>query len=281
MLPPFCAPAALAPGDKKALQGDWSSLVLHEIAGTQDPYFDLAYRYLWDEFGSSHEIEQREVLARRFKWTLDEVHENCRLKYQMLLFTVHGQFAAARDHTLIVPIDDPGRDVIVHLSHVLIHPLWRRTGLGGWTRALPLTFAQQHLASINQAHRRITLAAEMEPPVGGAGATSRMVRLSAYEKAGFLKPNPALVHYLQPDFRPIREIDASGGAQPLPFSLVLRRVGRERETSMLGRELRDIALALYAMYGAEFRSEDMGPCYASIKDYPQDEDIVQLLPPTL
>ncbi len=280
MLPTFCAPAALAPGDTKALEGDWSSLVVHEITRVEDPYFDLAYRYLWDEFGASHEIEQREVLARRFEWTLEDVHEDCRLKYQMLLFTVHGQFAAARDHTLIVPID-PAREVIVHLSHVLIHPLWRRTGLGGWTRALPLSFARQQLALINHAHRPITLAAEMEPPVGGAGATARMVRLSAYEKAGFLKPNPALVNYLQPDFRPVHEIDASGGAQPLPFCLILRRVGRESEKSMKGRELREIARALYAMYGAEFRSEDMGPCYASLKDYPHDDEVVQLLPPTL
>jgi hypothetical protein len=50
---------------------------------------------------------------------------------------------------------------------------------------------------------------------------------------------------------------------------------------MSGRELRDLAQALYAMYGAEFRSEDMGPCFASLKDYPQDDEIVQLLPPTL
>jgi GNAT superfamily N-acetyltransferase len=278
-LPHFCAPESLAPGDSRALQGDWSALELHNIGGVADPCFDLAYRYLWDEFGASHEIEQRDVLARRFRWDIDTTRDGCRLEYQMLLFTVHGQFAAARDHTLIVP-DDENIEAIVHLSHVLIHPLWRRTGLGGWTRALPLTFARECLAKLDQSDRPITLLAEMEPPAGGPGAMPRMVRLSAYEKAGFLKPDPALINYLQPDFRPTETIDASGGPEPLPFHLVMRRVGRDTETEITGRELREMVQTLYTMYAAEFRSQDMGPCYASLKDYPCDNERVPLLPPT-
>ncbi len=278
-LPPFCAPEALAPGDSHALVGDWSALDLHKIASLSDPCFDLAYRYLWDEFGASHEIEQPDVLGRRFKWRLDLVRDGYRLQYQMLLFTVHGQFAAARDHTLIVP-EDPTIDAYVHLSHVLIHPLWRRTGLGGWSRALPLSFARQNLAKLGEDDRPITLVAEMEPPEGGPGATARMVRLSAYEKSGFLKPDPALVAYLQPDFRPVNIIDQSGGAEPLPFHLIIRRVGREHEREISGLELRRMVLALYSMYGAEFRSEDMGPCFASLRDYPHENEVIRLFPPT-
>ena len=88
------------------------------------------------------------------------------------------------------------------------------------------------------------------------------------------------VPYLQPDFRPPQLIDASSGPRPLPFALLVRRVGREREEQATGVEARATAGALYRMYGATFRREDMEPVYANLNRFPPPDNVVRLLPPT-
>ena len=98
-----------------------------------------------------------------------------------------------------------------------------------------------------------------------------LVRLAAYEKAGFKKVDPALVRYFQPDFRPPNEIDASGGPRLLPFGLVLRRVGREEEQIIPGAEVREIVDCLYRMYGTGFREQDMAAVWQSLRDYPDGQ----------
>ena len=75
-------------------------------------------------------------------------------------------------------------------------------------------------------------------------------------------------------------IDASSGARPLPFQLIIRRVGREDERSITGCELRRIVRALYAMYGAQFRQQDMAHAALSLESYPNDDATISLVPPT-
>jgi hypothetical protein len=109
---------------------------------------------------------------------------------------------------------------------------------------------------------------------------NRLVRLAAYEKAGFKNVDPAVVKYSQPDFRPPHQIDASGGPRPLPFRLVLRRVGREEEQTIRGSEVREIVECLYRMYGTGFREQDMAAVRQNLQDHPGDQENIPLVAPT-
>jgi GNAT superfamily N-acetyltransferase len=270
-------PADLASGDAKSAPLDWREFDVARVPSADAPLFSLAYERLLAEFGP-HELETREVIARRLSW-FPAVHlEDAWLRYELLLVRRGEQFVAARDHTVIVRAGKDGPRAIVHLSHVLVDPSRRRTGLAGWLRAWPIQSARAALVAAGfSGGSPITLAAEMEHP--DPQFPARWIRLQAYEKAGFLKADPAAVPYLQPDFRPPAEIDASGQVRPLPFALVLRRVGREQERTWSGAELRDVVEGLYGIYGATFRPSDMD-VVRRLSQYPAADAQVALVPPT-
>ncbi len=270
-------PSDLAPGDAKSLERDWPDVELRRITSPDAPDFDMAFGALWAEFGASAEIEQPGILARRMAWDGGSMNEGCALRYRMLMIVAAGKLAAVRDHTAIV--QEGAEGAVVHLSHNLVMPEWRRTGLAGWLRALPVQTARRALAAQGRSESEpIVLVGEMEHPEPGNPAS--LVRLKAYEKAGHWKVDPARVNYLQPDFRAPEEIDASGGPRPIPMGLVIRRVGRESETTVTGTEVRAIASALYRMYAAGFRPADMRPLFAALENYPDPEESIRLVPPT-
>lgn len=270
-------PSDLAQGDAKSLARDWDDIALHRVESGDDPYFDMAFGSLWAQFGEAGEIEEASVLSRRLCWHGREIHNGYALLYRLLVFTSHGEFAAVRDHTAIIPPDYPG--AIVHLSHNLVASAWRRTGLAGWLRAIPVETAREALILKDRpGDSPITLAAEMDPP--DPTNPQRVTRLTAYERAGYLMVDPARVSYLQPDFRPARVIDAEGGPKPVPMVLVVRRIGRETERVISAAELRQIVGALYAMFAATFRAQDMAPLFSLLEGYPPGEEQIALLPPT-
>jgi len=270
-------PEDLAPGDAKSLELATGDLDIACIRSRDDPLFVPAYERLWAEFGAQHEMEQREVIERRLDWHPALAMGDCWLRYEMILVRRRDEFVAVRDHTAVVACREGAAHAVVHLSHVLVEPVWRRTGMTGWLRAWPIQTARACLAAASQpANSPITLVAEMEHP----DERFRMIRLRTYEKAGFKKVDPAAVNYFQPDFRPPAEIDASGGPRPLPFGLIVRRVGREAEDTIQGEEIRDIVTALYKMYGTGFRELDMAGLWESLRDYPAAEAEVALVPPT-
>ena len=270
-------PADLAPGDAKSLERDWGGLELHRVESAEDPLFDEAFGTLWAEFGASGEVEQAAVLARRMRWNGHAMINGCALRYRLMLLKSGGQIVAVRDHTAIVRDDREG--AVVHLSHNLVMPEWRRSGLAGWLRALPILTARNCLAAQGRpTDAPITLVGEMEHP--DPANLASLVRLKAYEKAGYLKIDPRQINYLQPDFHAPEEIDDQGGPRPIPLSLAVRRVGRETEDEITGQEARDIAESLYRMYRAGFREKDMIPLFASLETYPAAETRIALLPPT-
>jgi hypothetical protein len=114
----------------------------------------------------------------------------------------------------------------------------------------------------------------------GPARSATLVRLTAYEKAGFKMVDPSRVSYFQPDFRDPAEIDLSSGPQPLPLTLMLRRIGHEAEDFVGGAEILHGVKALYKMYAAEFRSADMHQVYESLKTYPSHSDRIPLKLPT-
>lgn len=267
----------LAPGDSKSAHLNWERFELHRICSKKDPEFATAFGMLWEEFGLKCEMETADVLARRLARD-----KGCRangeyLEYELLLVTHDDIPVAVRDHTAIV---NPNfSEAVVHMSHNLVEVPWRRSGIAGWLRALPVQTARSCMqrACSNPA-QAISLVAEME--AADPNDAARTTRLAAYEKAGYWKIDPARVHYLQPDFRDPAEIDASGGPQPIPLCLLVRRVGRETERHILGRDIRELAESLYRMYAVEFRESDMLPLFDSINHYPPPDEPIALVPPT-
>ena len=259
----------LAPGDSKSAALDLTVFDIARIRSVDDPLFDLAYERLWEEFGAKHEMELRETLDQRFRLAP-------RLLYEMLLVRRDGEFVAVRDHTAILARGEA--HAVVHLSHNLVAPATRRTGLAGWLRAFPIATARECLAGHgNPLNTHLTLVAEMEYPQ--PDDPPRAIRLQAYERAGFRKIDPALVHYHQPDFRSPAEIDATGGPRPLPFQLIVRRVGREHERVISGAETRQLVGALYDIYSPQFRPADLAHPLLSLDRYPDERAIISLLPP--
>lgn len=275
---PWMVPAHLAPGDGKSLEPDWSDFELHQIRDKSDPFFEMAFGALWNEFGAKGEMEQVEVIADRLRWNPLQARKGAFLRYALVLVTHCGEFVAVRDHTVIVLEDRPG--AVVHMSHNLVAEKWRRSGIAGWMRAIPISTALECLAALKRpVGSPITLVGEMEHLDPSKPDTK--VRLTAYEKAGFKMVDPARISYLQPDFRDPRDIDQSSGPVPVPLCLMLRRVGREAETSVSGAEVLQVVQALYRMYGVGFRESDMKVVEDSLSTYPAPKEAIHLRPPTL
>lgn len=260
--------ADLAPGDAKSAGVDLSAFQIDRIRSVEDPLFAIGYGALWAEFGVRDEMEQRTTLAQRFRRAPEVL-------YEMILVRRAGEFVAVRDHTVIV--EEGG--AVVHLSHILVSPNARRTGLAGWLRAWPIQTARECLAANGvAADTPVTLIAEMEYEMVDDAA--REIRLRAYERGGFRKIDPAVVPYHQPDFRAFAVIDATGGARPLAFQLVVRRVGREGEETISGREVRTLLRAVYAIYAPQFRPADLAHPLLALDRLPPDDAVIALLPPT-
>lgn len=269
-------PADLAPGDGKSVAFDPAGVEVVRVSSRDDPLFEFAYARLWEQFGAANEIETREVLGRRLAWDAGKPRDGFAMRYDLLVVRDgSGAFVAARDHTAIANASR----VVVHLSHALVDPTWRRSGLAGWLRALPLQTARACLERAGLSPTLpITLCAEMEYPDGEDEA--RAIRLRAYERSGYQKIDPAVIDYYHPDFRPAEIIDASGGPVPLRFQLIVRRVRIETETEISGAEVRAIVQRFYAMYGQECRAADMAPLWAQLATYPVPSARIALLPPT-
>ncbi len=278
MLPPWMIPADLAPGDAKCAGLDWTGYELHRIRDAHSPAFGVAFGALWAEFGAKNEMETAEVLERRLRWDPAHLHQGCALLYELLLVTRDGAFVGVRDHTAIVR---PGFGLaVVHMSHNLVAPAHRRSGIAGWLRALPAQTARACLAAQQRdAPHPIALVGEMEP--ADPSDEPRMIRLTAYEKAGYRKVDPAAIRYLQPDFRPPDEIDADGIARPLPLDLMVRLVGDEARATLPANAVRGIAESLYRMYAVEFRPQDMESVWRNLDSFPRGDTPIRLVPPTL
>lgn len=259
-------PQLLAPGDGKSSSLDPAEFEWARVRSVNDPLFRVAYDALWAEFGAAHEMETAEVLEGRFAL-------GPAMQYEMVLARKDGAVAAIRDHTAIWMEDE----VVVHLSHVLVMEPWRRSGLAGWMRAVPILVAREVAAAHEKPDAAITLVGEMEYEDGVD--EKRAIRLKAYERAGYLKLDPAATRYYQPDFRPPAAIDAGGGPNPLPFQLIARQVGREHERSVDGIRAGRWVRALHAMYGAQFRPQDMAHPRLRIGHFAQTAEIA-LVPPT-
>lgn len=279
--PPRLIAADLAPGDSAARDFDWSGLRVVRIRTSDHPRFQTVYRRLWQEFGPRGEMEKEAVIAARLGWDPKRPVDHHAFRYEMLAVLRGEEIVAVRDHTAVAScppqqIDRDGR-VIVHLSHVIVEPPLRGTGLAGWLRAFPIQTARECAHAVGGPAREcITLVAEMEHPDGVTPMV--MARLRSYDRAGFLKIDPDAVAYCQPDFRPPAEIDRTS-VQPVPLALLIRRLGREAELRISGAEVRDLVATLYTMFGVHARADHMAPLWALLDRFPGPLEVVALRPP--
>ena len=243
---------------------NFSPLTISTVRSTRHPLFRAAYDRLWEEFGAANEMESEEVLNRRFEWYPCTRVGGAALRYEMAVVTRGRELIAVRDHVAIVrPLSQGGgHAATVHMSHVVVEPEWRRTGVSAWLRAVPLQTGRAALKAAGVSpDSPITLVAEMEHPT--SVEDMRTIRLLAYEKAGFLKVDPNRLDYHQPDFRPPALIDATGGPRPVPFTLIVRRVGREAQGSLSPEECRGLIASLYEMYQTGCRPQDMSTLWSA------------------
>jgi GNAT superfamily N-acetyltransferase len=272
----------LAPGDREVASQDWSDLSVRRVEGPSDPDFALAYERLWREFGARGEMERRRVIEERLDWDPARPPGHAALAYEMLVLRRRGALAALRDHSAVVRLDARQQPlhgpVVVHLSHALVLPPARGSGLAAWLRALPLQVARRAAAAAGcGADASVVLVAEMEPP--DSAEPERMVRLRSYERAGFQKVDPAAAPYAQPDFRSPEGL-AGENAQAVPLSLVLRRTGREHESHMPAAELAAVVESIYAVYGVHVPAVALEPLRAAAAEWTARRPTFRLLPPT-
>ncbi len=284
----------LAPGDQRSGTLDWSDLQVRRVRDAADRDFDAAYQRLWSEFGALGEMERRAVIRDRLTWDPALPIDGTVRAYELLVLRRNGEIAALRDHTAVVRVAADGvplaGPIVVHLSHALVEPAHRGTGLVSWLRALPLQTARHCAAAAGcAADTPIVLVAEMElrdaalpgspDAPGPASHEARMARLRSYERAGFLLVDPAAAPYAQPDFRP-PELIAGDAPRPVSLGLVVRRVGRESETTMPAAELRAVVDAIYAVYGVHVPAAALEPLRAAAARWTSRPAPFRLLPPT-
>jgi GNAT superfamily N-acetyltransferase len=272
----------LAPGDRAVATDDFGDVLVHSVRDAADPDFEAAYARIWAEFGPRGEMETRAVIGDRLSWDPARPVGGAALAYELLVLRRRGVVAALRDHTAVVVLGARGRPaagpVVVHLSHALVEPAQRGSGLAAWLRALPLQTARRCAAVAGcAAGTEIVLVAEMEPP--DPERPERLARLRSYERAGFRKLDPALAPYAQPDFRP-PEVLAGAAPLSVPLGLVLRRVGREHETTMPAAEVARVVEAIYSVYGVHVPAIALDPLRAAANEWTARQPTFGLLPPT-
>ncbi|EYF06030.1 hypothetical protein [Chondromyces apiculatus] len=221
--------------------------------------FDTGYRALDAMFGPRGEIERPEVLLR---WSSGPRHPpaawptQVQSAYHLILARDHersGDLAGIRD--CFVTLDVRARRCVVLLSHTLVLPPYRRTGLAALLRAAPIGLCRRALAAagLDPTSAEIILFAEMEPVV--AEEPDTVIRLLAYGRAGFRVIPPATFPYVQPDFRNLAALSLD--ASPIPLLAVVRQVGEESRTTMPRARAQGCLEQIHAIHACDNRLEDI------------------------
>ena len=201
---------------------------------------------LWAEFGPWGEMEREDAIRAYLK---DDAFEPTPSGTYVRYFLIaargpDGQLLGVRDGSILVnPAYAPDL-CVVYLSHIYMFPAARGTVLSYWLRISPVDIAVQYLADLHYRGKirlplpdqpqkyfgmRLDLAAEME--YFSPDDRISWQRILFYGRGGFDAINPRHFPYLQPDFREPEEIRKTGN-RPMPFMILVRRMGREREAMM-------------------------------------------------
>jgi hypothetical protein len=233
---------------------------LESIEHPDHPDFKQAFEILWNAFGAAGEMESEPVIR---KMLLDDatvpLPSGTYARYFLLVARdrATGAIRGVRDGRVLVnPAYSPDL-CLVYLSHIYMLPESRGTVLTYWLRIAPLDLAVTYLHALHQRGAialpdpnapqkyfgmRVDLAAEVE--FFSPDDKLSLQRVLFYGRGGFDVIDPRHFPYRQPDFRD-PELIAKTGDRPVPFMLLLRRVGREREARLPIDEARAVIQLLY------------------------------------
>ena len=235
------------------------------------PDFQAAYELLWNEFGPHGGMERIEAVK---SFLLEDPYEPTAsgtfMRYFLLVAKDHaGNLLGARDGVLLLNQSYDPDLLVVFLSHIVMKPEARGTVLSYWLRIAPVELAVSYLSDLlamgkikvpapDQPSKnfgmRIDLAAEMEyfspeDPIS-------LQRILFYGRGGFDAINPRYFPYRQPDFRDPDVIRETGN-QPVPFMVLLRRLGRERQATIPTEEARAVMRLLYDDFATHCLPENL------------------------
>lgn len=224
------------------------------------PDFKRAFEILWGAFGAAGEMESEPVIR---KMLLDDatvpLASGTYARYFLLVARDRAtrEIRGVRDGRVLVnPAYGPDL-CLVYLSHIFMLPESRGTVLTYWLRIAPLDLAVTYLHTLHRTGAitlplpdapgryygmRVNLAAEVE--FFSPDDKLSLQRILFYGRGGFDVIDPRHFPYRQPDFREPEQI-AKTGDRPVPFMLLLRRVGREREARLPIDEAKAVINLLY------------------------------------
>lgn len=223
------------------------------------PDFERAFRILFEAFGPG-EMEPEPVIRRMMEAAPTEpLPSGSHARYFLLVARdrTSGEIRGVRDGRVFVnPAYAPDL-CVVYLSHIFMLPEARGTVLTYWLRIAPLDLAVTYLHQLHR-HGTIALPAPDDPgryygmQVDLAAEVEffspedrlSLQRVLFYGRGGFDAIDPRHFPYRQPDFRDPGVI-ARTGDRPVPFMLLLRRVGRERQARLPIDEARAVIRLLY------------------------------------
>lgn len=278
------------------IERETRQFAIWSIDDPNHPDFDDAYKLLWSAFGATGEMERKEVIEGFLRGLPYRVAPSGTfIKYFLLLAKRQdGTICGVRDGTVLLnPTYAPGV-CLVYLSHIYMLPQARGTVLSYWLRIAPVEIAVQHMAELHAQGKlelpmpdapgkyfgmNMTLAAEMEYFAPEERASWE--RILFYGRGGFDAINPRHFPYRQPDFRDPEVIRAEGNL-PVPFMLLLRRLGREREATLPIREAQAIMRLIYDDFAThcapEFLENSLELVLRRLEERAKRKSFVELLP---
>ena len=258
--------------------------------------FKPAYDLLWSAFGPHGEMEREEAIRQFLE---DDSYEPTAtgtfIRYFLLVAKDReGRIRGVRDGSVLVNPSYAPDLCVVYLSHIFTVPEARGTVLSYWLRIAPMEIAVQYLKDLHELGKielplpdapgkhfgmRVDLAAEMEYFTPEDRISWQ--RILFYGRGGFDAIDPRHFPYLQPDFR-APEIVKKTGDRPMPFMVLLRRMGREKRALLPIDEARAVMRLLYDDFACHCAPETLASSLQLVldrlKERAKRKEFVQLLP---
>jgi hypothetical protein len=211
------------------------------------PDYKRAFQILWEGFGAAGEMEPEPVIREMLLADPTvPLPDGSYARFFLLVARdrATGAIRGVRDGRVLVNPNYAPDLCLVYLSHIFMLPEARGSVLTYWLRIAPLDLAVTYLHLLHQRGlislpapdapgryfgMRVDLAAEME--YFSPEDKLSLQRILFYGRGGFDAIDPRHFPYRQPDFRD-EAVIAQTGDRPVPFMLLLRRVGREREARL-------------------------------------------------
>lgn len=267
-----------------------------EVTTPDDPDFAKAYALLWGAFGAVGEMEREEAIR---SFLLDDPYAPTKDGTYILYFLLvakdaEGNIRGVRDGSILVNPAYAADLCVVYLSHIFMLPEARGTVLSYWLRITPVEIAMRYLLELhgrgqiklplpNQPGKyfgmRVDLAAEME--YFAPEDRISWQRILFYGRGGFDAINPRHFPYRQPDFRD-PELIRQTGNRPMPFMVLVRRMGRERQATLPIDEAKALMNLLYDDFEShcapEFLENSLDLVLDRLDARGKRKDFVELLP---